>query len=220
MGMIISELARQTMVQTQLAPQGIRNEAILKAFATVPRQDFLPVAYQHSGYCDHYIPLGNQRYMMDCTTLARLFEAAALQPAMSALVIGANTGYAAVILSYLVSTVFALEEDKVFLKQITDAADRYSSGNILPIEGPLKNGLPEHAPYDFILIEGGVDVSLEHLYAQISPQGALGTVIIHHHKAGSLTLIKRKIKQVTSVRLRDAYLPPLAAFQQEKRFKF
>src|SRR5262245_50044281 len=105
------ESARRSMIDSQLRPNKVTDQALLDAVAAVPREEFVPSAYRSVAYVDEDVPLGNGRHLLEPMVLARLIQAAAPTPADCVLDIGSATGYGVAILSRLAGNVVGLEFD-------------------------------------------------------------------------------------------------------------
>src|SRR3546814_7419678 len=112
--------ARENMIEGQLRPNKVTDEAILSAMGTVPRERFLPNGKRAVAYVDEDIGLGQGRFLMEPIVLARLIQAAGVEPDDLVLDIGCGTGYSAAILALLANTVIALECDERLARQATE----------------------------------------------------------------------------------------------------
>ena len=101
-------LARSNMVSNQLRPNRVDDPAVLDAMADVPRERFLPKALRGVAYADEDLPLPNGHWLIEPLVLARLIQAAEIQPSDVVLVIGCATGYAGAVLARLAATVIVL----------------------------------------------------------------------------------------------------------------
>src|SRR6266487_4939477 len=63
----------------QLRTQGIRDLAVLRAFAATPRHLFVPEAVRHRAYEDAALPIGNGQTISQPFTQARYLETLALK---------------------------------------------------------------------------------------------------------------------------------------------
>ena len=214
--------ARQSMVQSQIHPMGVSDEKVLEAFNTVPREYFVPEDKKCGCYCDEDIEIATNRFLMEPAVLARLIQAADLKEEEVALTIGSGVGYNAAILSHLVTTVVALEEDKELIEQAQKSWDELSYCNIAGIEGTICEGAKEHAPYDVIIINGAVCEIPEKVKAELNVGGRLMALV----KAKGQTVAKAmKIKCIEKGRyeetiLFDAGTPYLPAFAPKQEFVF
>jgi len=213
---------RENMVDCQINPMGVFDEKILDAFMTVPREEFVPDNMRGIAYVDEDIDIGNGRYLIEPSIIARLMDKAALKGDDVVLTIGSGSGYTAALLSKIVSTVVSLEEDENLLAKSQEIWDRYAFCNIVGISGALKEGAAKHAPYSLIIINGCVAHVPQKIKDQLGEGGRLLTVIRPSGSNTAQALLVEKIKEgVFSDRiLFDASTPYLLGFEPEDRFKF
>ncbi len=216
------EIARQAMIDSQIHPMGVVSDKLLAAFMDVPREMFVLPEMQHICYCDEDIQIASGRYMIEPSVLARMIQALKPKSDHVALTIGSGMGYAAAILSQLVSTVVALEEDLVLIKQAQSSWDNLSYCNIVAVTGPQIEGAPVNAPYDVIIMNGSVaQIPLE-IKRQLNIGGYLvAPVKMAGHTMAKVTLVERVKEDVFSETvLFDAGTPYLKGFEPVSEFVF
>src|SRR5690242_11705344 len=147
--------ARQHMVDSQVRPNKVTDTRILAAMRQLPRERFLPPHLAALAYADEDVPLGKGRVLMEPMVISRLVQLAMPQEGQRALVIAAGTGYGAALLAACGCRVTALEDDPALLAIARPALTEEAPGISL-VSGPPTAGWPQGAPYDGILIEGGV----------------------------------------------------------------
>ncbi|HKU96071.1 MAG TPA: protein-L-isoaspartate O-methyltransferase [Vineibacter sp.] len=215
-------LARRNMVDGQLRPNQIVHPALLDALAALPRERFLPDARAALAYADEAVPLGNGRYLMEPTALARLIQMA--QPAETdrALVVGAGPGYGAAVLGRLVASVVALESDAALAQQARTLLSGLGAATVSVVEGPLAAGHAAKAPYDVILVEGAVPAIPDSLTAQLADGGRLVAIVgVGTPGYPGQAHLGRKVGGVFSSRpVFDAGTPLLPGFTVPARFVF
>src|SRR5439155_327232 len=148
------EQMRRAMVASQLRTTGVNDPRVLAAMGAVPRERFVPTDRRAIAYAETLVPLGNGRWLNTPMALGKLLVEAAPQPADSALVVGAATGYAAAILVRLVGSVVAVEADAVL---VASAKAALKDTAVTLVKGPLAKGYKRGAPYNLILIDGAVE---------------------------------------------------------------
>ena len=195
--------ARQNMIKSQLEPNGVIHPRILKAFATMPRDICVPVTLANAAYCDGDIQLGNGRALIAPMVLGKLLQEAVPRQADTALIVGGNTGYSALILSCLVENVYMLEQDADFLA----LAEKNLSANdtdadVILAQGALSDGLSRHAPYSLILLDGAVPQIPGHILAQLADDGRLvgieGASAVLYQKTASGAYSRRVLFDVVT----------------------
>jgi protein-L-isoaspartate(D-aspartate) O-methyltransferase len=218
--MIDYAAARLNMVESQLRPNKITDEALLDAFLTVPRERFVPETLRGIAYIDEDIPLGGKRFLVEPMVLGRLLQIAAVRPGNSVLEIGAATGYATAILSRLARSVVAVESD-ARLRDLAQARLKEMRATVATlVDGPLEAGYAGRAPYDVILIDGAVALIPDAVASQLAEGGRLVTVLRPPGAVGRAVLMTR-IEGVLSHRpVFDAATPLLPGFLPAPSFAF
>ncbi|MCI5060205.1 MAG: protein-L-isoaspartate O-methyltransferase [Alphaproteobacteria bacterium] len=218
--------ARAHMVESQIHPMGVSHEGVLEAFATVPREEFVPGDKCGICYCDEDIEIAKDRYLIEASVMARLIQAllnnTQAPHEKAILIIGSGRGYGAAVCSALVSTVIALEESKSLLNYAQKAWDKTGCNNIVGTHGKLAEGHAKDAPYSMILIEGAVSEIPQNIKEQLKVGGHL--VVLRRGEPRELAqavLVDHIQKGVFSERiLFEAGTPYLTGFEPEKEFIF
>jgi protein-L-isoaspartate(D-aspartate) O-methyltransferase len=211
--------ARRNMVETQLRPNKVTNEALLEALGSIPRERFVPQALRGIAYVDEDVPVAPGRYLMEPMALGRLLQLAEVKAGDAVLDIGCGTGYAAAVLGRLARSVVAVEPDKELAARAAATLAELGVGNVTVLEGELGQGTPRQAPYDVIFIEGSVDAVPSAIIEQLADRGRLVTVI-RQQGVGRATLMARVGGGVSSRVAFDAAVPPLPGFEAQPSFVF
>ena len=208
---------RNRMVDNQLRTTDVTNHAVLSAFLSVPREIFVPAAKQELSYLDTDVDLGNGRYVMEPSPLAKLIQLAEIKTSDVVLVIGTGTGYGAAIVGQLAKSVIAIEEDAGLAAEAGRTLAAVGARNVEVMTGELIGGAKSKAPFDVIIIEGAVDTVPESLTAQLAEGGRLVAV-----EGVNLTGVARvHVKSGNSVSARRGFnlaIKPLAAFRAVPAF--
>lgn len=211
--------ARRNMVDGQLRTNRVTDPRIIAAFESVPRELFVPERSRGFAYIDEDLPLGNGRWLMEPMVLGRLLQAAEIGASDSVLVVAAGTGYGTAIAARLASGVVALEEDAAFVQQAEEVLQRLEVDNAVVVEGALREGHAAQAPYDVILIEGGVEEVPPALAEQLAEGGRLVTVVRDCASVGRARLF-RKDGALSSRVLFDAATPVIESLRKPPAFVF
>ena len=175
--------ARNIMVDGQVRPNRVYDRRLLDAMRRLPRERFVPPHAVALAYSDEDVPLGNGRVLMEPMVIARLVELAAMRAGERALVVGCGSGYGAALLAACGAQVTALEQDDTLLALARQALAGIAGVSL--VGGPLRDGWPQGAPYDLLLIEGAADEVPKALIAQIrQPGGRLVGVLIGADRIG------------------------------------
>ena len=184
--------ARRNMVDGQVRPADVTDLRIISAMYEVPREHFVPAQAVKLAYLDLALPVGadssGPRSLLKPMLLAKLVQAAELEPTDRVLVVGCATGYSAAILARIAGQVVALEQDE----KLAQAAQSTLSGlsNTTVVTGPLDAGWAHGAPYDAILIDGAVETLPETFRHQLKDGGRL--VCVRGAAPGASAMLYRR----------------------------
>ena len=100
---------RADMVERQLRKRGIRDERVLAAMASIPREEFLPLELRVASYRDEPAAIGNGQTISQPYMTALMAQELELKGTETVLEVGAGSGYAAAVLGALTARVVAVE---------------------------------------------------------------------------------------------------------------
>lgn len=212
---------RQNMIESQIRTNQVTNGAVLSAFGEVPRETFVPDRLKSVAYIDEQLPLGGGRYLVEPMVSARLLQALDVSPLDKVLLVGAATGYMAAILSRLAGEVFALESDAALAAQANRNLRALGAANVTLVQGELRLGYVQKAPYDAVFIDGAVTTIPRALCDQLAEGGRIVTVKTRAEGTAGSGILALKIQGVVSERaLFDAVTPLLPGCAPEAAFVF
>ena len=205
-------LARRTMVDNQLRPQGVTDRGVLSAMGKLERERFVPEASRAFAYFDRSVRIGDRRSLMPPAALGRLLTEIGPRSGERALVVGSGTGYSAAVLREIGLEVVALESDQ-------SLAARAQSEGVETVVGPLQDGWAKGAPYDLILMEGAVEEIPAALAKQLAPGGRIAGAIIDRGVA-RLSVGTSAGGSIGWRSLADSDVGPLPGFERPRAFTF
>lgn len=217
---MLYEAARANMVESQIRPNKVTDERVIRAFSEVCREWFVPSALAGIAYADDDLPLGRGRYLMQPMVAARLLQAATIGRGESILVVAAGTGYEAAVAARLGRSVVALEDDAELARIGRAALVEHRIAAVSFVEGPVRQGHRPRAPYDVILFGGAVPEVPAEIASQLGEGGRMLAVLRPGPGAGRATLIARTGGILARRTLFDAATPLLAAFARRPEFVF
>ena len=162
---------RSAMVDSQLRTSDVTDPAVIAAMASVPRESFLPDERKAMAYIDRAVQLSGGRALNPPLATGRLLTEAAVKAGHKVLLIGAATGYAAVLLQKMGAIVTAVEEDSLLTAKAAAAGVQITSAQ-------LAAGSPGEGPYDIIVIDGAVEELPAALVGQLAEGGRLVTGLV------------------------------------------
>jgi protein-L-isoaspartate(D-aspartate) O-methyltransferase len=163
----------ERMVDRQIARRGVRDPRVLTAMRKVERAAFLPDAMREFAYEDTALPIEEGQTMSQPYIVARMAEAAGIEPLDRVLEVGAGSGYAAAVFAELAALVYAIERHPA-LAHLAESRLRdlgYTNVDIRIGDGTL--GWPEEAPFDVIIASAGGPRVPETLKEQLEIGGRL-----------------------------------------------
>ncbi len=161
------------MVKEQIRRRGVTDERVLEAMLAVPREVFIPPDQCRRAYEDRALPIGCNQTISQPFIVAYMTEQLALSPDATVLEIGTGSGYQTAILAMLCERVFTVER----LTHMHEAAIRNLAQlgirNVTAVVGDGSGGLPEHAPYQRILVTAAAPKVPQRLVDQLADGGIL-----------------------------------------------
>jgi protein-L-isoaspartate(D-aspartate) O-methyltransferase len=167
------ERQHSLMTEDQLKGRGIRDERVLAAMGSVPRHRFVGDNLQDNAYDDCALPIGEGQTISQPYMVAAMTELLELKGNEKVLEIGTGSGYQSAVLSLLASEVFTVER----IESLADGAQKllyeldYRNVHVIVSDGTL--GLPEHAPFDGIIVTAGAPEIPGHYIEQLNVNGRL-----------------------------------------------
>jgi protein-L-isoaspartate(D-aspartate) O-methyltransferase len=162
------------MVAGQLRGRGIRDERVLQAMATVPREAFVPDAERGVAYADEALPIGEGQTISQPYMVARMSELLDVQPGDRILEIGTGSGYQAAILAWLQARVTTIERQAALIADARARIDALGLGEGVEIrlaDGSL--GDAHGAPWDGIIVTAAAPAIPVELRDQLADGGRL-----------------------------------------------
>lgn len=188
--------------------KGIRDLAVLKAFAETPRHLFVPEAIRHRAYDDTPLPIGAGQTISQPFTQARYLEALQLGPPDKVLEVGMGSGYQTALLAALSGQVFAVERVPALAERARQALRAAGATNVSILVGDGTLGWSAYAPYAAILVAAGGPEVPPPLGEQLAPGGRL-LIPLGPRGAQVLTLVRRTEAGLVHQPLGDARFVPL-----------
>lgn len=208
---------RITMVDTQVRPSDVTSFQVLDAMLSVQRELFVPSEHRDAAYAGTHVGLGRGRVVLAPRTMAKLLQAADVQPDELVLDVGAGLGYSSALAACMAEAVIALEEDSDLAHEAERALSEASADNVAVINGALVDGAPKHGPYDVVLMEGAVQNIPDALIDQLKVGGRIVAIFLE----GALGTARVGYKDRQGVSWRFAFnaaAPVLPGFEKQREF--
>jgi protein-L-isoaspartate(D-aspartate) O-methyltransferase len=187
----------------------VRDERVLAAMASVPRELFVMPAMVAAAYEDAPLRIGHGQTISQPTIVARMCELLELRPTDRVLDVGTGSGYHAAVLSRLCEHVWGVELEQQLALRAQRALALADVDNVTVTAGDGTYGLPAHAPYDAINVAATAHGEVPHaLEQQLALGGRLVAPIVD--AAGEqLILVRRHEGGFERARLESVRFVPL-----------
>ena len=210
---------RTMMVDTQVRPNDVTSYPVIEAMLTVPREAFVPDARQAVAYVGENVPLAQDRWLLEPRSFGKMLDGLNIQPTELVLIVGAGLGYEAAVVARLAQAVVALESHPEMAAQAEATLAEQGVDNVAVVTGELAAGYPGQAPYDVILIAGGIEELPQALADQLAEGGRIGAIF----SEGNLGVARIGHKIDGEINWRFAFngsAPVLPGFNRRKGFVF
>ena len=161
------------MVDEQLAGRGITDDRVLEAMGRVPREAFVGDRDRRKAYRDMPLRIGHGQTISQPYMVAVICQAAEAREGDSILDIGTGSGYQAAVLAELGANVHTIERIPELAERARTRLAEAGYENVDVHVGDGSLGLPEHAPYDAIVVAAAAPAMPESLYEQLRARGRL-----------------------------------------------
>ena len=182
---LASHKLREKMVQ-RLRSQGIEDEVVLKALATVERHRFVDSALASRAYEDTALPIGCEQTISQPYVVARVISIVrnflsrpikgkkiSLSKKTKILEVGTGCGYQAIVMSNCFDMVYSIERINSLYKSTLKRCDSLLNDNLFFIFGDGTKGLPDKAPFDAIVFSAAMVHFPKNLISQLRVGGLL-----------------------------------------------
>jgi protein-L-isoaspartate(D-aspartate) O-methyltransferase len=201
-------VSRQTAedLAATVGAEGIAEPRLLAAIRDVPRAEFVPRALAERAYVDEPLPIGHSQVTTQPSLVARMVEALALEGHERVLEIGTGYGWQTALLARLADFVWSVERWPDLAGEARTGLARFGAGNVEVVVGDGSEGIPEHAPYDAIIVSAAFPSVPATLASQLGDGGRL-VQPLGHGGAEEVVLFEK-----TGGRLRRRRMLALARF--------
>jgi protein-L-isoaspartate(D-aspartate) O-methyltransferase len=214
------EKARFNMVEQQIRPWDVLDTDVLDLLMSVRREEFVPASARALAFADVEIPIGCGQVMLKPVIEGKILQALQLKKSDSVLEVGAGSGYFAALLAARTEWVRTIDIEPALVKLANDNLARYGVENVIVEDGNAAEGWPSRAPYDVIVVSGGLPFLPQSLLAQLKVGGRLFAFV------GEAPVMKAQLVSCEAegrFRTEDVFetlVPMLRDVPQHDRFRF
>jgi protein-L-isoaspartate(D-aspartate) O-methyltransferase len=175
---------------TLLKEKGIVDKSVLEAINKIPRHLFLNSSFADYAYQDKAFPIGAGQTISQPYTVAFQSQLLEVKKDHKILEIGTGSGYQTAVLCLMGAKVYSVERQNELFKQTSVLLPKLGIRPKHLSFGDGYKGLPNHAPFDSIIVTAGAPIIPQALMAQLKVGGRL--VIPLGEENQIMTLLIRK----------------------------
>jgi protein-L-isoaspartate(D-aspartate) O-methyltransferase len=193
---------------------GVRSAGVLAALRETPRARYVPPEAVSRAYVDEPVPIPHRQVTSQPSLIALMVDALRLTGSERVLEVGGGHGFQTALLARLARYVWSIERwpDLAAQARANLAADRIH--NVAVLAGDGSGGLPDHAPFDAIVVSAVFPEVPAPLAEELAPGGRLvqpigvgevDQVILFEMNEHGLLAARRRIRYARFVRLVGRY---------------
>jgi protein-L-isoaspartate(D-aspartate) O-methyltransferase len=152
---------------------GVRDPRVLAALAEVPRARFVAPEHERRADADRPLPIPHDQVTTQPSLIAQMVEALALRGGERVLEVGTGYGFQTALLARLAADVWSIERHADIAATARGHLERAEITNARVVVGDGSGGLPEHAPFDAIVVSAAFTDVPAPLAEQLSAGGRL-----------------------------------------------
>ena len=220
--MIDFSISRKNMINNQLKVNNIKENNILEAIDSIPREIFLPFHLKSRAYLDEDTEIAPNRYLIEPVIAGYILQLSKIQITDVVLDLVCASGYTTAILSKLAKEVYGVDNNKLLLKESVKNHNSLNIKNSKFIFSYPKNGLKTKMKFDVIVIFGGIEFISDKVLSLLKDNGGrLITVFYNFNMVGKVGIIKKIKGKLSKKYYLDSNTPILNDFKKiKKKFVF
>ncbi len=153
--------------------KGIRDKKVISAIRAIPRHLFMDSSFEDHAYQDKPFPIAADQTISQPYTVAYQTELLDVEPGHKVLEIGTGSGYQTAVLLHLKAKVYTVERQLELYKKTNIFFWKMGYRPKKFVFGDGYKGLPEHAPFDRIIVTAGAPEVPKKLLSQLKVGGKM-----------------------------------------------
>ena len=214
------EQARFNMIEQQIRPWNVLDQDVLDLLMVVKREQFVPPAYASLAFVDTEIPLPGGESMFSPKVEARILQEVQVKKHEHVLEIGAGSGYMAALLAHKARHVTTVEIAPELHKMAQDNLARAGLTNVTVELGNGAEGWEKGAPFDVIVISGGLESLPQAFLKQVKVGGRIAAIIGEAPVMTAQVITRISETAYDTVKVFETSVKPLSSAVRASRFTF
>ncbi|MDR3214399.1 MAG: protein-L-isoaspartate O-methyltransferase [Azoarcus sp.] len=203
------EHARFNMVEQQIRPWDVANPDVCRLLMAARRERYVPLSMRALAFADIEVPLPCGQTMLKPIIEGRILQAIGTKRGRTTLEIGTGSGYFASLLASFSERVYTVEIEPELAQLARNNFACNEIANVTVEEGDGAQGWFAQAPYDLIVVSGGLPELPGALLAQLSPGGRLFAFVGEAPAMKACFVVRKNEKQLQNHELFETLAPML-----------
>ena len=149
---LIAEIAAEARETAAYVGKDALDARAIAAIRKVPREEFVPASSRPLAYLNRPLSIGHGQTISQPFIVAVMTDLLALAPESRVLEIGTGCGYQTAVLAELAARVYTVEMIAPLAEAARERLQRLGYTNVEFRTGDGREGWPENAPYDAIIV--------------------------------------------------------------------
>lgn len=171
--LMLEAIAADAAATAYLTGRSEFSPRVMKAMREVPRNAFVPAHMESQAFDNRPLPIGEGQTISQPYIVALMTDLLDPRPEDIMLEVGTGSGYQAAILATLIKKLYSIETVPALASRAREVLTKVDCTNVDMIIGDGYAGLPEHAPYDGIIVTAAAPYIPETLTEQLKAGGKL-----------------------------------------------
>jgi protein-L-isoaspartate(D-aspartate) O-methyltransferase len=207
----LTQAARKIRLILELRRAGITDTRVLSAIERVPREIFVPEAFQDQAYENTALPIDCSQTISQPLIVALMSQWLEPDKRLRVLEIGTGSGYQTAVLCRLFRRVYTIERHRELLGQAEKRLRELKCHNVTALCGDGTRGWPEQAPFPRILVTAAAPEMPAKLADQLDEDGVMIVPIGLSVADQWIYRVRRKAGRIEEERLSQVRFVPLVA---------
>ncbi|WP_163850978.1 protein-L-isoaspartate(D-aspartate) O-methyltransferase [Pseudooceanicola aestuarii] len=192
-----------------LRSRGVKDNRVLGAMEKVDRGRFIRGIFSERAYEDMPLPIACGQTISQPSVVGLMTQALNVQPRDKVLEVGTGSGYQAAVLSHLARRVYTVDRHPRLAREAKTLFEDIGLVNITTFAADGSHGLPDHAPFERILVTAAAEDPPGPLLAQLKTGGIMVLPVGQSDTVQSLIRVRRHETGFDYEELRPVRFVPL-----------
>ena len=206
---MLSDPERKMQFLFTLRSNGVTNSKVLGAMEAVDRGIFVQGTFADRAYDDTPLPIACGQTISQPSVVGLMTQALELTDRDKVLEVGTGSGYQAAVLSHLVRRVYTVDRYRTLTRTAEMAFSDLGLTNVITFTRDGSFGLPDHAPFDRILVTAAAEDPPGPLLAQLRVGGIMVVPVGQSDSVQTLIRVRRTEDGLHYDELRPVRFVPL-----------